>query len=365
VPVTLRATLSEVGTLEVAAVSDDGRESYRLELDMRSRGDDEAMAEYDDGLPLGLPDPDRVEQATEILASYFAQNAEPPRWKLVPRLESVLKVERSGWPLSTVRSFFEALRPDKAFYTGPPEIQATWYNITGYCLRPGFGFLGDEARMDLMLPVLRAGCNAWDPRARTEWWVMWRRVAGGLDRRSQEALLKDLLALTGLAKGRVDVPVQSQAELVQVWMLAASLERANVRAKADLGEVVLRSLEGDRQTPEPLWCLGRLGARVPVHGGLESVIPTDRAEDWVERLLKLPAPTRSDHYALALALLGRRTDDRSRDLDERLREQILERLVAVRANAHLRTIVEEVVADEPLDATVLGEGLPPGLRLLA
>lgn len=367
IPVTLRATLSEVGTLEVVAAAQDGSAAFNLEFDMRGRVDGGEMAEFDDGVEMSSLDPDRVDQATNILSSFFVQNAEPPKWKLIPRLEGILKAKRENWPLHTVRGFFEVLRPDVAFYTGPPEIQATWYNLVGFCLRPGFGFLGDDSRMDLMDPVLKSGCRAWDARTRAEWWVLWRRIAGGLNRKTQEKLFKNLLPLMGLGKGTVEIPIQSQHELVQVWMLGASLERVNVKAKSDWGEIIVKGLE-DRQDflpPDALWCLGRLGARVPIHGGIEAVVPTDRAEGWLARLLELPIKgLRKDHYSLALMLLSRRTDDRSRDISNDMREQVIDRLRTLKASSSWVTMVESVVEDELLDQSVLGESLPPGLRLM-
>jgi molecular chaperone DnaK (HSP70) len=369
VPVTLQATLSEVGTLDLVAVTPDGTDRFELELDMRGRSDiplGDAVESEDAGVELGALDPERVDQAAEVLRTFFTDAAEPPKWKLVQRLEGILKSKRENWPLAAVRGFFEVLRPDRACTTGPPELQAAWYNMTGFCLRPGYGFAGDEERMDLMLPVLRAGCRAWDPRARAEWWVLWRRVAGGLRRKDQEALFGLLLVVLGLGrKGAApDVPVQSAQELAQVWMLAASLERVPVKTKADLGDVILRALEAGQSPPQGPWCLGRLGARVPVYGGLESVVPTDRAETWIERLLAL-GEVKTDRPGLALMMLSRRTDDRSRDIDEDLRGRVLERMRALRAPAAWVTMVEEVVEEEQLDTSVLGESLPPGLRLLA
>jgi hypothetical protein len=104
---------------------------------------------------------------------------------------------------------------------------------------------------------------------------------------------------------------------------------------------------------------------VPIHGGIEAVVPTDRTEDWLARLLELQTKgLRKDHYALALMLLSRRTDDRSRDISNDIRQQVLERLESLKASSSWITMVEQVVEDEPLDQSVLGESLPPGLRLM-
>jgi hypothetical protein len=59
------------------------------------------------------------------------------------------------------------------------------------------------------------------------------------------------------------------------------------------------------------------------------------------------------------------TDDRSRDIDRELRQKVLERLGREKAQASWLRMVREVVVDEPIDRRMLGEALPPGLRLLA
>jgi len=363
VPVTLRSRLSEVGTLDVVAVGNQGKDEYRLEFDLRAQEDRGGAG--DSGEPAFREiDPERVERAGALLADYFGPDGASGRKALTKRLEKVLKAKRDQWPLPTIRGFYEVLRPDKAHRTGPPELEAVWYNLTGFCLRPGYGYPGDAARMEQMLGVLKGGCASWDPRTRAEWWILWRRLAGGLDRKVQRSLFKALLPPMGLAKRRKDAQPPSAKELVQMWMLAASLERVGVRAKRDLGEAILETVETGKAPPHGLWCLGRLGARAPVYGGLEAVIPTDRVEAWLERLLALPGKKR-EHHALALTLLARRTDDRSRDIDEALRGKVLKRLERDKAQASWKRMVAETVVDEPIDRRMLGESLPPGLRLLA
>jgi len=362
VPVRLRARLSEVGTLDLVAARTDGDETYRLEFDLRGRtdGGDEEAAEP----VLRELDPERVAQSMEMLRQFFGPDGLPGKRKLSQRMQKVLRSKREQWPLATIRDFFEVLRPDRAHRTGPPDLEATWYNLTGFCLRPGYGYPGDAERMDLMVPILKAGCRSWDNRVRAEWWILWRRVAGGLDRKLQIALLKGLLPPLGLRKMRKGAAPPSSKELIQMWMLAASLERAAVSTKRDLGEHLLDGLEARNPAPQALWCLARFGARVPLHAGIESVVPTDRVEAWIDRLLALKGK-RIDHLPLALAQLSRRTDDRSRDVDDAVRAQVIERLNREKGAAGWIRRVEQVVVDEPIDRRLMGESLPPGLRLLA
>jgi len=361
VPVELRARLSEVGTLDLVAARTDGSDEYRLEFDLRAQ--DEGGQESDEEPTFRELDPDRVERAGAMLSELFGLEGPLGSKNLVPRMERILKSKRDQWPLPTIRGFFEILRPDKAHRKGPAGLEAAWLNLAGFCLRPGYGYPGDGERLELMLPVLEAGCGAWDNRTRVEWWVLWRRIAGGLKREVQADLFQVLLPDLGLAKRREDVGPASARELIQMWLLAASLERVPVSAKRDMGEAILRGIDAGKEPPQALWCLGRLGARVPVYAGVDTVVPTDRVEVWIERLLALSGKKR-EHYPLALTLLARMTDDRSRDVDEGLRHRVLERLGNEKAQASWLRMIREPVADEPVDRRMLGETLPPGLRLL-
>ena len=60
------------------------------------------------------------------------------------------------------------------------------------------------------------------------------------------------------------------------------------------------------------------------------------------------------------------TDDRTRDLPLALREQVIARLQAVHAPPVWADMVRENVAlDEATQSRMLGEALPPGLKLMA
>ena len=94
---------------------------------------------------------------------------------------------------------------------------------------------------------------------------------------------------------------------------------------ADLAEEAAAAAERGRTTDQELWALARLGARVPVYGPLNCVVPRERAAALAERLLACPWP-RPDAYAFALAQIARAAGDRERDLDPALRQRVARRL---------------------------------------
>ncbi len=155
--------------------------------------------------------------------------------------------------------------------------------------------------------------------------------------------------------------VQPQG-LEEMVRCAASLELLPPAHKLDLGTWIVSRLQAPETAGGPwAWALGRLGARVPVHGASHRVVPQETATAWVEVLLKLN-PKQHEGAAFALTQLARRTGDRSRDLDESVRARVLAALAG--APESWRTSVAEVVqltqADE---ARALGDTLPVGLTL--
>jgi hypothetical protein len=152
--------------------------------------------------------------------------------------------------------------------------------------------------------------------------------------------------------------------LEEMVRCAASLELLPVGKKAELGAWGASRLSAPETTGGPwAWALGRLGARVPVHGAAHRVLSVETAEAWIHHLLALD-PARHDTAAFALALLARRTGDRARDIDESVRARVLAHFAQLRAPASWQQLVAEVVQLSAADeARALGDTLPVGLSL--
>jgi hypothetical protein len=152
-----------------------------------------------------------------------------------------------------------------------------------------------------------------------------------------------------------------------MWRCAAALERLLERRREPLGDALVKELGRPSLSGHALWCLGRIGARVPLYGPANTVVHRDKAERWVRALLGRDyAPGRETADAVfALSALARVSGDRARDLDTSLREEVLSRLAFLGADeAALRPVREfhELEADQQGEA--LGDALPVGLRLV-
>src|SRR5439155_127042 len=103
-------------------------------------------------------------------------------------------------------------------------------------------------------------------------------------------------------------------ELREMWQAIGSCERLPAATRAELGALLVNDAERGRASEQELWALARLGARVPIYGPLNCVVPRDAAGAWAERLLAADWP-RAAAYAFALAQIARATGDRQRDLE--------------------------------------------------
>jgi len=113
-----------------------------------------------------------------------------------------------------------------------------------------------------------------------------------------------------------------------------------------------------------LWCLGRLGARIPLYGPLHSVVEPKIAGEWLKVLLNLSTFTAVT--GSAIVLIARRTDDPSRDIDEAIREQAISRLTALGTAEETVQLLAKYVPPERADAVrTFGESLPPGLQVVS
>src|SRR6202035_5704474 len=109
--------------------------------------------------------------------------------------------------------------------------------------------------------------------------------------------------------------------------LLASLEQLLAGTRALLGNELLAKIKREPGDAIWLWSLGRLGARIPLYGPLHSVVTAEIAGEWLKVLLDLSPVT--EVTGSAIALIARRTGDRSRDIDDAIREQAISRLVAL------------------------------------
>ena len=376
-PVQLAASLSEVGTLEVHCVAEDGSgQRWKLEFQLRGAEDDTQEATAgDDALP------PRLDEALQRIDRIFGSRNQQVESREVRQLRGTLEHllgARERWETPLLRRLFDALLERAKGRRRSAEHERAWLNLAGWCLRPGFGHPLDEWRIEQLWALFETGVQYHkDSQVRAEWWTLWRRVAGGLSTEAQLRLLDDFaFNLQAEPSDRAKRPVTlvdgSEDDMLR---LGASLERIPSAYKVEIGDWMLGQIMAIPPMPKPdpktaatyaryLWALARVGARQSLQSSAHEVATIEAAERWLENLLQLDW-RRIEPAGFAAAHIARKTGDRSRDIGEALRQLVLHKLAAAGAPASWAAMVREVVELDQASATrMFGDALPPGLKLL-
>lgn len=373
VSVELHARLSEIGTLDLWCSEIQGRRTWRLQFDVRSATQTDVAAHESAAEKQGMIDEAAWEVCRRLVEGTFGPNGTDRPEGLVKRLAEALGMGRNDWPTSLLRRMWEALIEAEAGRRRSPVHESRWLNLLGFALRPGYGFAVDDWRVAETWRRLQGKLIHPAPMCRTEWWILWRRIAGGLTAGQQQALADPLLApirawyhqaTTGRGKGGEFA--SGSHEAAEVWRFLGSLELLATSTKLELGQMLVELVgrkKAEAVRPAMLWALGRIGARQPVYGPLNTVVPPETAAAWLQKVLQLKPPDPA--AALAVMLLARRTDDRYRDLPEAQRRAAAAWLRSEHCPQHFLELVEQGgrLADEE-QGLVFGESLPKGLRIL-
>jgi molecular chaperone DnaK (HSP70) len=368
--VVLSAHLTELGTLElecVARATGNEADRWKLAFDLRAAEGPSAAPEP---APAAAPDvnPEALERAVGVLKALYGKSDAPMDNSpagVMKTLQYILG-PKDGWSTTALRAMWEPLKDLRGGRGKTPQHEARWLNLVGYTLRPGFGYPLDDWRVKETWRLFNLGLvNDKDDPCHLEWWILWRRISGGLTRTQQDELYKRIAPhfLPSFAK-KADRRSPGPQEAAEMWRTLASMERLPGKQKAELGDVLMTQLEKKKAVDQALWALGRLGARVPLYGPVEDVVGKGRAEKWLERLMALE--WKGDAAALAAAELARCSGDRARDLDESLRRRLADKLKQQNEGARLARLVMEPVAREAKEERLaFGDALPSGLRLAA
>jgi molecular chaperone DnaK (HSP70) len=368
--VRLRASFTEVGTLELRCESPDSQHRWRLQFELRSQAEQaqqQTAAKSYSAPPRSSGDTDSdttIESAVRLIRSAFGKSSDGEAVvpeTLVNQLETTLGSNRDSWHLSAIRRLADALVEVAAGRNQSPEHEMRWLNLSGFCSRPGLGVEDDAARVkDLLTIVSNELAFKSELQCQVQMLVLLRRIAAGIPASAQLALFRTQTSTAGQRKRRRENPQLEHEK----WRLVASLEHLLADTRASLGEKLLERIKEEPDDAIYLWSLGRLGARIPLYGPLNSVVAAETAAEWLKALLNLPLFTAATQSAIVL--LARRTDDRSRDVNDTLREQAIVQLTTLGAADDAIQLLSRYVLPERADAVrSFGESLPSGLLVIS
>ncbi|HWB13566.1 MAG TPA: Hsp70 family protein [Pirellulales bacterium] len=379
--VNLHARLTEIGTLDLWCSEIDSPRTWRLQFDVRAATQTDREMHQGRGEAEGIVDEEAVEASRAVILTTFggasgdktadahAPAVPPLPASVVKRLEQASGLGRRDWPMTLLRSLWEALVEVEPGRRRSAEHEARWLYLAGFSLRPGYGLAVDDWRVAQTWRLLQGKRIHHTPACRVEWLILWRRIAGGLNAGQQRALAEPLLAALRAAKKggasrRPDVGASSH-ELAEAWRLLGSLELVSVPTKVELANAMLDLARREKVgavRDAALWATGRLAARVPMYGPLNTVVGPAEAQRWIAALLEIESPPAS--VLFSLVQMARRTGDRYRDVDDALRQRVLGCLDRQSAPPHYHELVSQGgQLDEEEAGLMFGESLPRGLRL--
>jgi hypothetical protein len=356
IPVKLGARLTEIGTLETWCESKISENRWRLQFELRK-----AAAQPSERKPAAVIAEQALKDALALIPAVFSPGAKspiPPE-ELPAKLEQILGLGKNSWPLAAIRQLADLFLVAADGRKKSPAYEARWLNLGGFCLRPGFGFPGDDFRIELARRVYSAGIQYTNQvQCEIDWWIFWGRLAGGMNRNQQNDIYQRLSSFL-LPRGGKKQRLNSSL-LREMWRTAASLELLPIGTKVELGEALVRRIKAGDFRESELWCLSRLGGRELFYGPINQVVPPAAAGRWAEALI----PVNFSGVGDALAAIARRTEDPTRDLAQATLTGVRRKLEALpHAERYAAVLEGQEERDERSLGRIFGEELPSGLVL--
>jgi hypothetical protein len=352
IPVKLGAKLTEVGTLETWCESKISDNRWSLEFELRK-----SAAAPVERKAAAVVSEQALKASLELITAVFAPSAKSPiaPEELPAKLEQTMGLGRNSWPLHAIRQMADSFLVAADGRKKSPAYEIRWLNLAGFCLRPGFGFPGDDFRIEQARKFYSSGLTFTNQvQCEIDWWIFWGRVAGGLNR-NQQADVYQRLSGNLLPRGNKKPQRVNASLLREMWRTASSLELLPIGTKTELGDALVKRVKtGDFKESE-VWCLMRLGARKLFYGPINLVVPPVTVTRWVDALLRVPSA------GDALSAMARRIEDPTRDLPPATRDAVRAKLQVLPNADRLLAVFEGEGEDDRALGRIFGEELPSGL----
>ncbi|ANQ17266.1 Hsp70 family protein [Vibrio natriegens] len=362
VEVQLACQLTEVGTLKMECVSaEDDTKRWALEFEVRNK-------QADDNEDVQLHP--KLNECKELVARLYSGNKKSADSKEIKTLAKDLEKKlgkRDEWDFTTLRQLFDAFAQGRKRRRRSEQHEKNWLRLAGFALRPGFGDPTDSWRIEQIWGLYQQNIQFKNHQGWTDWWVFWRRIAGGLNQEQQETILADIAKYLhpGAMKNPQSAKAAQDMGYESMVRLSASLENLEVEDKVLLATWFLSKAINHNQFQQAhWWAMGRLASRTPLYGSQHSVIPREQAEQWLPKLLDQNWQ-KEPMIAFAAVMICRKTGDRLFDISDDYREQVLAKLKQSKVPESWVSLVEEVKElSDSESKRVFGDALPSGLTLV-
>ncbi|HHF2924159.1 TPA: Hsp70 family protein [Vibrio alginolyticus] len=362
VEVQLVCQLTEVGTLKMECVSaEDDSKRWELEFEVRNK-------QTDDSEQVKLHP--KLNECKELIARLYSGNKKSAESKEIKTLAKDLEKKlgkRDEWDFTTLRQLFDTFAQGRKRRRRSEQHEKNWLRLAGFALRPGFGDPTDSWRIEQVWGLYQQNIQFKNHQGWTDWWVFWRRIAGGLSQEQQETILADIAKYLhpGAMKNPQSAKAAQDMGYESMVRLSASLEHLEVEDKVLLATWFLSKAINHNQFEQAhWWAMGRLASRTPLYGSQHNVVPREQAEQWLPKLLEQNWQ-KEPMIAFAAVMICRKTGDRLFDISDDYREQVLAKLKQSKVPESWVSLVEEVKElSESESKRIFGDALPSGLTLV-
>ena len=358
IPITMGAEYTEMGTLAMYCQSAVSDHRWKLQFQLRDSGqgiESTGTEVYEDAL---------IDKACDQLDQAFSSKTQGDEdlKGIVKQIELMVEQPKTNWPLSFLRRLADQLLAMDSSRMVSADHEARWLNLTGFCMRPGFGDAFDEERARKLWKIYLSGSKfKKNQQNRLEWWIFIRRIAAGLKAGQQRQFYQDTAAF--LVKAKANKTKFSPQEQTEFWMAAGNMERLLVKDKVALAKVLLPQLKPGRKQDRLFWTLARFGARELLYGSVDRVVPPAEVMRWISRVMKQKWKSQDPVHNL-VAEMARKTGDRTRDLDTETIEKIIEWLQGSSIkNSLIKMLTEKTRMSLKEKSAQFGERLPAGFVL--
>lgn len=359
IPVHIRIRLTSIGIIELSLKSLKTEHSWKLEFQIKSAsGHDDNLAALQKKRKEETFDEAFSSKALTLLSDFSESKAS----KLIESLEEALGMPKLSWPINVLRQMADILLKNPLLRKHSPEHESRWWNLIGFCLRPGIGYPLDDFRVKELWKILLSDQkNLPNLDLQIQKWICLRRVSCGLNKGQQAQIANEVLPFV-LDKNKKIIGIKQKKETYsysEKMRLLGSFELLNTSTKVQLGNALIYKLNSGEFCDADFWALGRLGARHLIYGSPIDVVPKDVCEGWILQLLKMVP---SKLLFSVLTHLGRRVD--LRDLNISL--EIQKALETIFKNNEFevdftKSSNKEFTHNE-IDS-LLGDSLPIGLSI--
>lgn len=362
VRVMLACQLTDVGTLKLECISlEDQTQRWQLEFDARREENYQQQQAIHPN----------IQQAQEIIRTTFSANRrsdQSHQIKILSKSLEKLLGKRESWDYALSRELFDSFALGRKRRRRSSDHEKQWLRLAGFALRPGFGDAADSWRIEQIWSIYQQGLQFPSHQAWSDWWTFWRRISGGLSQEQQESILADIAKYLhpGVMRQKGSSKTATEHGYEAMVRLAASLEHLDVEDKSLLVNwFISRAQKQTEYQQAHWWAVARLAARTQMYASAHNVINKSMIHQWLTQMLTLDWKS-EPMIGFAAMMMSRKTGDRMIDIDENIREQVIEKLTVSRSPASWVSLVEEIKQlDEKESKRLFGDSLPSGLNLIS